>query len=105
MSVIQTKYLGPTNTRGSRVKVTRRWGYATQSKIFPYRDRFNDLQAHTWAFREALKAWGDTGHSIRDNPTCYVYGGSLDGRGYTFCLKPFRDVGDVLSAIAANEEE
>jgi hypothetical protein len=67
---IQTKFLGPTNTRGSRVKaycqagaVTIHWGYAD-----------SDSENHIEAVRTLIKKleWDENG---------WMYGWSADGRG------------------------
>jgi hypothetical protein len=69
---ITTKYIGPSNTKGSRVKA-----YAAAGTItIDYDDSLNSEQAHAKAARALADKFGWIGH--------YYQGGLPDDRGYCF---------------------
>ena len=78
MIAIHTKYLGPSNTRGARVKAyaadgrscTIGWGYDTDS-----------LQSHFAAVQEFARKF-----ELSPSVSEMAYGDSADGRGYVFCF-------------------
>lgn len=69
---ITTKYLGPTNTRGSRIKASAWAGSVT----VPYDDELDQMEAHAAAARALIEKLG-WGGSWRG-------GGSPTGCGYVF---------------------
>lgn len=70
---IETKYLGPTNTRGSRIKAAAEGGL---NVTVSYEHALNAAENHTAAARALAEkmSWGGR----------YVGGGKADGRGYVF---------------------
>ena len=72
MQAIVTKYIGPTNTKGARIKATAMAGSVTISY-----DYAND---HEWPFRKAAQAlcdkfgwdWEMTGGSLPDGSIVWV---------------------------------
>lgn len=56
---VYTRYLGPTNHRGSRIKVT----LGGRSKTVPY--DYSASDAHESAIREALGSWGYELYSVK----------------------------------------
>lgn len=83
MIAIHTKYLGPTNSRGARIKAyTAGWGdrkgfEATIS--YPY--SCDGYQAHFEAVKALVAKNG-----LDWNLSNMRYGDSADGRGYSFCF-------------------
>jgi hypothetical protein len=83
MIAIHTKYIGPTNSRGSRIKAYT-VGYGdhkgfTATIGFPH--EFDSVRAHF----EAVKAL------VKKNQLDWTlegmrYGDSADGKGYSFCF-------------------
>lgn len=74
MKAIQTKYLGPTNTRGSRIKA---WAEGGHSVTIPYPHELSGMEVHraaAVALAERMK-W----------PTDLV-GGGLPNGDYAFCF-------------------
>jgi hypothetical protein len=69
---ITTKYLGPTNFRGSRIKATAAAGSITVH----YDDSLNSEQAHAQAAEALARKFGWAG--------AYVQGGLPDDHGYCF---------------------
>lgn len=69
---IQTKYLGPTNARGARVKV---WAQAG-SMIVSWDHALNPEDNHAAAARAYAERWGWTGR--------WIGGATPDGTGYLF---------------------
>jgi hypothetical protein len=69
---ICTKYLGPTNVRGSRIKASA----AAGSVIIPFNDRLNIEQAHAEAAQALAEKYGWSG--------VWYQGGSPDDCGYVF---------------------
>ncbi len=73
MQGIETRYMGPTNTRGSRIKATSASGI---SITVPYDYELDAFDNHEKAARALMKKLGWTGK---------IAGGSLPGnRGYAF---------------------
>jgi hypothetical protein len=68
---ITTKYLGPTNTKGSRVKATA----AAGSVILGYDDAMNSQENHTQAALQLANKYGWKGT---------WHGGGLNDGGYVF---------------------
>lgn len=78
MQAIETKYLPPTNTRGSRIKATSASGL---SVTVPYPHELSGMECH-WEAARALVAklgWGDSE---------YVAGGTKGG--YVFVALEYR---------------
>lgn len=78
MIAIHTKYIGPTNTRGSRIKAYTGSGF---SATIPYIYEAGTVEAHF----EAVKALVAK-HSLEWNLEEMRYGDSADGKGYSFCF-------------------
>ena len=83
MIAIHTKYLGPTNTRGSRIKAyTAAWGERKGFEItIPYRHDLDGVDVH-FAAVKALVAK----HKLDWNLEGMRYGDSADGEGFSFCF-------------------
>ena len=79
MISIHTRFLGPTNARGARVKAYTPDG---RSAIVAYRHELPSSQAHFTAARAFMEKHFD--YYSRANTM--VYGDSADGRGYVFCF-------------------
>jgi hypothetical protein len=87
MQAITTKYLGPTNHKGARIKATCQAGSVTIG--FPYAD---DDHAHACAALLAKLGW--TGH--------WVSGGLPDGTGNAYvCLHTYSDAYVCLRTYSA----
>ena len=80
MKAIQTKYMGPTNFRGSRIKATAEGVSVT----VPYADELNSEEAHAVAAVALVRKMGWPGDLIQ--------GGRPDGRGYCFVFESDRRV-------------
>ena len=87
MIAIHTRYIGPTNTQGSRIKA-----YTTgcgQRKGFeatiPYSYDAGTVEAHFEAVKELVSK-----HCLDWNLEGMRYGDSADGRGYSFCFDASR---------------
>ena len=83
MIAIHTKYIGPTDTRGSRIKAYtvgsgQRKGF---SATIPYIYEAGTVEAHF----EAVKALVAK-HELEWNLSDMRYGDSADGCGYSFCF-------------------
>jgi hypothetical protein len=78
MQAITTKFLGPTNSRGARVKVTAERGSITVS----WDHALGAPENHRAAALEALKRWEWSGR--------WVGGGLPDTTGYAFVCVPGR---------------
>jgi hypothetical protein len=70
---ISTRYIGPTDHRGSRVKARASGGF---SRTIGWDDRLDSEANHTAAARELAARLGWAGR--------WVGGGSADGQGYVF---------------------
>lgn len=83
MIAIHTKYIGPTNTRGSRIKAYTA-GYGSNKGFeatIPYPHELSGEQVH-FAAVKALVAK----HALNWNLEGMRYGDSADGRGFSFCF-------------------
>jgi hypothetical protein len=76
MQAIITKFIGPTNTRGSRIKATCEAGHIT----IPYPHAENTGTAHRMAAQALVDKLGWT----TTNYGPLVGGGTPDGTGYAF---------------------
>ena len=84
LQAITTKYIGPTNTKGSRIKAS----CAAGSLTVHYDDGLNSEEAHAAAAKALIAKMGWTGN--------WHIGGLPDDRGYCFvCV-------DNLSALITN---
>lgn len=57
---LQTRYLGPTNTKGSRIQVCCR----ETKRYFPYPYELNSDQAHAWAAAQYCQEMGWSGTMV-----------------------------------------
>jgi hypothetical protein len=78
MIAIHTKYIGPTNTKGSRIKAYTSTGFTA---TVPYDYITNHEKAHF----EAVKALVAK-HKLDWDISKMCYGDSADGKGYVFCF-------------------
>jgi len=76
MQAIHTKYIPASNVKGSRIRATSDNGH---SAIVSYNDALNGHLVHF----EAVKALVIK-HKLTWNISNMCYGGSSDGKGYTF---------------------
>jgi hypothetical protein len=76
MIAIETKYLGPTNTRGSRIKAFTCNGH---SFSIPYPHELSNEKAHFAAVKALVKKY-----SLDWNLDNMRYGGTKNG--YVFCF-------------------
>jgi hypothetical protein len=77
---IVTKYLGPTNHRGSRIKATAEAG----SIVVPWNYALDPQENHRMAALTLASNMGwDGGASYRRLTACW-HGGALPGGGYAF---------------------
>lgn len=74
---ISTKFLGPTNSRGARIKATCDAG----SKVVKWDYSLNTKQNHEMAAHDLALSLG----WLKDSA---LIGGSLPGAGYAFVLVP-----------------
>ncbi len=83
MIAIHTRYIGPTNTQGSRIKAyTANWGDRKGFSVtIPYIYEAGTVEAHF----EAVKALVEK-HKLDWCLDGMRYGDSADGRGYSFCF-------------------
>jgi hypothetical protein len=82
MLAIHTKYIGPTNTRGSRIKAyTVRYSGSPIEVTIPYAYQAGTVEAHFEAVKELVKK-----HKLDWNLSEMRYGDSADGKGYSFCF-------------------
>lgn len=83
MIAIHTKFIGPTNTRGARIKAyTADWGDRkgfTATIAYPY--QLSGEQCHFEAVKALVKKNG-LDWNLKD----MRYGDSEDGRGFCFCF-------------------
>jgi hypothetical protein len=77
MIAIQTKYISPTNTRGSRIKAWTSTGFSATIP-YPYADSYEI--AHFQAVKEMIKK-----HNLDWNTDGMTFGGTE--KGYVFCFK------------------
>lgn len=83
MFAIHTKYIGPTNTRGGRIKAyTASWGDRKGFECtIPYPHHLSLVECHF----EAVKALVQK-HKLDWKLSDMRYGDSADGKGYSFCF-------------------
>ena len=83
MIAIHTKYISPTNTRGSRIKAyTANWGDRKGfSTTIPYDYSLSDVALHF----KAVKALVDK-NGLDWDLSNMRYGDSADARGFSFCF-------------------
>jgi hypothetical protein len=83
MIAIHTKYIGPTNTRGSRIKAyTTGWGQRLGfSATIPYDHALDGVAVHFKAVKALIQENG-----LEWNTDGMRYGDSADGKGYSFCF-------------------
>ena len=80
MKAIQTKYLGATDYKGSRIKAwAEGWGSATIS----YPHEYSNEMAHFQAVKALMAKYQPK--YVKDTPT--IFGGLPDQSGYVFCFK------------------
>ena len=83
MIAIHTKYIGPTNTRGSRIKAYTA-GYGSIKGFeatIPYPYELSGEKVHFEAVKALVKK-----HKLDWNLDKMRYGDSADGRGFSFCF-------------------
>ena len=83
MIAIHTKFIGPTNTRGARIKAYTakcgdRQGF---SAVIPYPYELSFEACHFEAVKELVRK-----NNLEWDLTAMRYGDSADGRGYVFCF-------------------
>ncbi len=83
MIAIHTKYLGPTNTRGSRIKAYTCNYFNNNNKGFEVTISYNYSLSGVDVHFEAVKALAAK-HKLEWSIDNMCHGGSSDGRGYTF---------------------
>jgi hypothetical protein len=83
MIAIHTKYISPTNTRGSRVKAyTCGSGSIKGFEVtIPYPYELSGEHVHFAAVKAQIKK-----HGLNWNLEGMRYGDSADGRGFSFCF-------------------
>lgn len=83
MIAIHTKFIGATNTRGSRIKAyTASWGDHKGFQVtigFPH--EFDSVKAHFEAVKTLVSK-----HKLDWNLDGMRYGDSADSKGYSFCF-------------------
>jgi len=83
MQAIHTKYIGPTNSRGSRIKAYTADGMGRKgfSATIAYPHRLSGVACHFEAVKALIEQngldWSIDGMR---------YGDSADGRGFSFCF-------------------
>jgi hypothetical protein len=78
MQAIYTKYIGATNTKGSRIKA---YTHAGLSAYVSYPHEFDGQQAHYQAVKELARK-----HKLTWPIDRMTWGDSADGKGYVFCF-------------------
>lgn len=78
MIAIHTKYIGPSNTRGSRIKAFTTSGF---SVTIPYPHALSYEVCHFEAVKALVKK-----HKLDWNLEGMRFGDSADGKGYSFCF-------------------
>jgi hypothetical protein len=76
MKAIQTRYYGPTNTRGSRI---RAWAEGVGAVSIPYPHELSGEDAHRAAAEKLAAKYGWTNMLV---------GGGLPNGDYAFCMVP-----------------
>lgn len=83
MIAIHTKFIGPTNTRGARIKAYTA-GYGDHkgfSAVIPYPYELSFEACHFEAVKELIRK-----NNLEWDLTAMRFGDSADGRGYVFCF-------------------
>jgi hypothetical protein len=80
---IHTKYIAPSNVRGSRIKAyTADWGDCKGFSVtIPYDHSLDGVNVHFKAVKALVEK-----HNLDWNLDGMRYGDSSDGRGYSFCF-------------------
>lgn len=78
MIAIHTKYIGPTDTRGSRIKAYTSAGFTA---TIPYPHELSYELCHFEAVKALVKK-----HNLGWNLEKMRFGDSADGKGYVFCF-------------------
>ena len=78
MIAIHTKYISPTNSRGSRIKAYTTSGF---SVTIPYPYEHSYEICHFQAVKALIEK-----HKLDWNLSNMRYGDSADGKGYSFCF-------------------
>ena len=78
MIAIHTKYISPTNSRGSRIKAYTTSGF---SVTIPYPYEHSYEVCHFQAVKALIEK-----HKLDWNLSNMRYGDSADGKGYSFCF-------------------
>lgn len=83
MIAIHTKYIGPTNTRGSRIKAYTCDGMGLKgfTATVPYNHALNGEMVHFEAVKELVRK-----NKLDWNLKNMRYGDSADGKGFSFCF-------------------
>jgi hypothetical protein len=83
MIAIHTKYIGPSNTRGSCIKAyTASWGERKGFEAtIPYPHELSGHECHFEAVKELVKK-----NALDWDLSNMRYGDSADGRGFSFCF-------------------
>lgn len=83
MIAIHTKYISPTNTRGSRIKAyTANWGSSKGFSVtIPYDYSLNDVALHFKAVNALVAK-----HNLDWDLSDMRYGDSADAKGFSFCF-------------------
>jgi hypothetical protein len=85
MIAIHTKYFGPTNTRGSRIKAYTCNYFNNNNKGFevtiPYDYSLSGVDVHFKALKALVAK-----HNLDWNLDFMRYGDSADARGFSFCF-------------------
>ena len=86
MKAIQTRYLGPTNVRGSRIKA---WAEGVGSLTIPYPHELSGEAVHRLAAARGrrVQVWAEALCKRQGWPTAIV-GGGLPNGDYAFCFLP-----------------
>ena len=83
MIAIHTKYIGPSNVRGSRIKAyTASWGDRKGFEVtIPYPHELSGVEVHFKAVKALIAK-----HGLDWDTEGMRYGDSADGRGFCFCF-------------------
>lgn len=83
MIAIHTKYISPTNTKGSRIKAyTASWGDMKGFEVMiPFPHAEDSVNAHFKAVEALIQK-----HKLDWNLSNMRYGDSADAKGYSFCF-------------------
>ena len=83
MIAIHTKYIGPTNSRGSRIKAYTCDGMGLKgfTATIPYPHEYSGETCHFQAVKALIAK-----HKLDWDLTDMRYGDSADGKGFSFCF-------------------